>query len=46
VDAGHWETEHGILQPLRQRLLDAVQQLKQNVSITLAQISTNPVQSI
>jgi dinuclear metal center YbgI/SA1388 family protein len=46
VDAGHWETEHGILQPMRKRLNDEIQQLKQKVSITLAQISTNPVRTI
>ena len=45
VDAGHWETEHGILEPLQQRLRNAAQQLKQNVSITMIQISTNPVRS-
>jgi len=46
VDAGHWETEHGILEPIRKRLTNAAQQLHQRVSITLAQTSTNPVQSI
>ncbi len=46
VDAGHWETEHGILKPLRQRLRYAARQLNQNVTITLTKVSTNPVQSI
>ncbi len=46
VDAGHWETEHGILEPMRKRLKDAAKQLNQKVSITLAQTSTNPVRSI
>ncbi len=46
VDAGHWETEHGILEPMRQRLTDAARQSKQKVSVFLTQISTNPVQCI
>jgi hypothetical protein len=46
VDAGHWETEHGILQHLQKRLSDAAYDMKQKVSITLAQISTNPVHSV
>jgi dinuclear metal center YbgI/SA1388 family protein len=46
VDAGHWETEHGILHPLQKRLRNEIQQLKQKVSVTVAQISTNPVRSI
>ena len=45
IDAGHWETEHLILSPLRARLREAAQRLKQTVSITLAHISTNPVRS-
>ena len=46
VDAGHWETEHGILEPMRKRLNDAAQKLNQRVSITIAQTPTNPVRSI
>ena len=46
VDAGHWETEHGILEPMRKRLKDAAQQLNQEVSVTLAKTSTNPIHSI
>lgn len=46
VDAGHWETEHCILEPVRRRLKDAARRLNQKVSITLAQTSTNPIQSI
>lgn len=43
VDAGHWETEHGILEPLRRRLIDGAQQSKNKVSVSLTRISTNPV---
>jgi len=46
VDAGHWETEHGILEPLRARLRDAARQSKQKVSVALTQVLTNPVRSI
>lgn len=46
VDAGHWETEHGILEPLRNRLKQAAQQSRQKVSVTVTQLSTNPVRSI
>lgn len=46
VDAGHWETEHCVLEPVRKRLLEATQRLNQRVFITLAHTSTNPVQSI
>ena len=46
VDAGHWETEHGILNPMRARLRNAAERMNQKVSIIVAQTSTNPVQSI
>ena len=46
IDAGHWETEHCILEPLRARLLQAARQRNQKVSITLAQTPTNPVKSV
>ncbi|HEY6950903.1 MAG TPA: Nif3-like dinuclear metal center hexameric protein [Bacteroidota bacterium] len=46
VDAGHWETEHSILQPLQNRLKEAVQRSTQRVSVMMTQLSTNPVRSI
>ena len=46
VDAGHWETEVGILEPMRQRVTGAARQLGQTVSVYLTQNSTNPVRYI
>ena len=46
IDAGHWETEHCILEPVRTRLTEATRRLGQRVSIMVAQTSTNPVKSI
>ncbi len=46
VDAGHWETEHGILNPVRARLKAAAERLNQKVSVIVSQTSTNPVHSI
>jgi dinuclear metal center YbgI/SA1388 family protein len=46
ADAGHWETEHVILEPLRRKLQKATHGLKHKVSVTMTQYSTNPVHSI
>ncbi len=46
VDAGHWETEHGILNSVRARLKAAAGRLNQKVSVIVSQTSTNPVRSI
>ncbi|HTP14194.1 MAG TPA: Nif3-like dinuclear metal center hexameric protein [Bacteroidota bacterium] len=46
VDAGHWETEHGVLEPLQRKLAEAVRRSKHKVSIVLAQSLTNPIRSI
>ncbi len=46
VDAGHYETEHGILEPLRQKLNEAARQSNQKVSVALTQSLTNPIRSI
>jgi len=46
VDAGHWETEHVVLEPARRKLQDAARRLNQRISVTVAQTPTNPVQSL
>ncbi len=42
VDAGHWETEQVILEPLADRLRRAAKQKKQRLEVLVTQYSTNP----
>jgi dinuclear metal center YbgI/SA1388 family protein len=46
VDAGHWETEHGILEPLAKKLKDSALEAKTKVSVYITEHSTNPVRTI
>lgn len=46
VDAGHWETEQVILEPLADRLRRAAKQMKQRFEVFVTQYSTNPTHSI
>ncbi len=46
VDAGHWETEHGVLEPLREKLGEAARQSGHKVSVVLTQSVTNPIRTI
>jgi dinuclear metal center YbgI/SA1388 family protein len=46
VDAGHWETEQGVLKPLAKKLQDETHQAGQRVTVSVSQYSTNPVHSL
>ncbi|MBI3004546.1 MAG: Nif3-like dinuclear metal center hexameric protein [Ignavibacteriales bacterium] len=46
VDAGHWETEHVILEPLAQRLREAARKNKESVNVFVTKLSTNPIQYV
>ncbi len=43
IDAGHWETEHVVLEPLAKRLQAAARRRKSNILITTTRRSTNPI---
>ena len=43
VDAGHWETEHGILPVIAERLQQAVDRVNASVQIFITEQSTNPI---
>ncbi len=43
IDAGHWETEHGILEPLAERLRQAAKIRGRRLSVLVTQHSTNPM---
>ncbi|MBI3578914.1 MAG: Nif3-like dinuclear metal center hexameric protein [Ignavibacteriales bacterium] len=43
VDAGHWETEHIILEPIAVRLREAAKQSGDTVTIVVTKNSTNPI---
>jgi dinuclear metal center YbgI/SA1388 family protein len=42
VDAGHWETEHVILEPLAERLRQAARERKERLQVYVTRYSTNP----
>ncbi|MBI3587220.1 MAG: Nif3-like dinuclear metal center hexameric protein [Ignavibacteriales bacterium] len=43
VDAGHWETEHIILEPIAARLREAAKQSGDALKIVITKNSTNPI---
>ncbi len=45
IDAGHWETEHVILEPLKQRIQSALKRGEDRVDVFVAKHSTNPIHS-
>ena len=45
IDAGHWETEQVILQPLAERLRGFAEQSGEKITITLTKHLTNPTHS-
>lgn len=45
IDAGHWETEHPILQVIAAKLEQACSQRKERVTITITQRKTSPIQA-
>ncbi|HEY4612723.1 MAG TPA: Nif3-like dinuclear metal center hexameric protein [Bacteroidota bacterium] len=42
IDAGHWETEHVILEPLAERLRQAARLRNERLAVSITQYSTNP----
>ncbi|MGH2568537.1 MAG: Nif3-like dinuclear metal center hexameric protein [Bacteroidota bacterium] len=46
VDAGHWETERVILEPLAARLRQAATQMKKRLDVSVTKYSTNPIHTI
>ncbi|MCI0706360.1 MAG: Nif3-like dinuclear metal center hexameric protein [Ignavibacteriae bacterium] len=42
VDAGHWETEQVILEPLAKRLREAARHSKEQLTVRVTKFSTNP----
>lgn len=44
VDAGHWETEHVILEPLAERLRQAARKRNERLQVYVTRHSTNPTQ--
>lgn len=44
VDAGHWETEQVILEPLAERLRQAARERKERLQVYVTRHSTNPTQ--
>ncbi|MBI4429222.1 MAG: Nif3-like dinuclear metal center hexameric protein [Ignavibacteriales bacterium] len=43
VDAGHWETEHVILQPLADRLRESAHRNGKSIHVFVTKLSTNPI---
>lgn len=46
VDAGHWETEHVVLDVIAQRLREESKRLRQQLKVSVTKFSTNPVHSM
>ncbi len=46
IDAGHWETERVILEPLAERLRQNALKAKEMVEVFVTKLSTNPVQYV
>jgi dinuclear metal center YbgI/SA1388 family protein len=46
VDAGHWETERPILEPLASRVSDAAHQAHAKIEVHISNAATNPVHTI
>jgi len=45
IDAGHWETEHVILEPLKQRIQSALKRGEDRIDVFVTKHSTNPIHS-
>jgi len=43
IDAGHWETEHVILEPLQQRIQSALKRGEDRIDVFVTKHSTNPI---
>jgi len=46
IDAGHWETEHVILEPLARRLRESAAERHERLNVYITRVVTNPVQSM
>lgn len=46
VDAGHWETEHVVLEPVARHLRSAAQKMKQKIKVYVTAHSTNPINTL
>ncbi|MGB2867513.1 MAG: Nif3-like dinuclear metal center hexameric protein [Bacteroidota bacterium] len=46
VDAGHWETEHVVLDVVARRLREEAKRLRQRLTVEVTKFSTNPVHSM
>lgn len=46
VDAGHWETEHLILQTIANRIQDCAQKAHEDITVFVTKHNTNPIETI